>query len=71
MTVANTVVVTAAYLGTVESIRSLPSSYADVTYYTKIAYPFKARDERRRDAKYRLIRVGAGFGPGRLLRSGG
>lgn len=48
----------AACLGTIESARSLPSSYADVTYYTKIAYPFHAKDGRRRYAKYRLIRMG-------------
>ncbi|EDM80475.1 hypothetical protein PPSIR1_41729 [Plesiocystis pacifica SIR-1] len=45
-----------AWLGTIESLRSLPTSYADMSYYSKIAYPFKARDGRRRYAKYRILR---------------
>ena len=46
------------FIGSVESLRSLPSSFADVTYYAKIAYPFQAKDGRRRYAKYRVLRPG-------------
>ena len=47
-----------AYLGTIESVRVAPSSWDDVTYYSKIAFPFRARDGVTRYCKYRAIRCG-------------
>lgn len=48
----------AAYISTVESVRTYTNSYTDLLYWTKIAYPFKARDGRTRYAKYRIIPAG-------------
>lgn len=49
-------VLPAAFVGTIESVRHAPGSWADVTYYGKFPYPFLARDGRRRYIKYRIVR---------------
>ena len=38
----------AVYLGTVESVREAPDSYADITYYSKVVFPFRAKDGLKR-----------------------
>ena len=44
-----------AYLGTIESVRCAPTSWAEVVYHSCLAYPFIARDGKRRYLKYRLL----------------
>lgn len=45
-----------AYVGTIESVRVSPTSWDDVTYYSKIAFPFHAKDGKVRYCKYRAIK---------------
>ena len=42
-------------VGSIESLRIAPASYAEMLYHTCIAYPFRAKDGRMRYAKYRLV----------------
>lgn len=48
----------AGYVGTIDAVRHAPTSYAAMTYYSKIAFPFKARDGKTRYVKYRIIPTG-------------
>ena len=45
----------AGYIGTIDAARHAPSSYTSISYYSKIAFPFKARDGVIRYLKYRII----------------
>ena len=44
----------AGYIGTIDAVRHAPSSFTSMTYYSKIAFPFKARDGKIRYVKYRI-----------------
>lgn len=46
------------FIGSIESVRDAPSSYADVAYYSKVVFPFKGKDGKDRYCKYRVMRVG-------------
>ena len=54
-------------IGSIESLRVGPSSFAAMLYHSCIMYPFKAKDGRLRYAKYRLVPIGldqeSGFMP--------
>ena len=54
-------------IGSIESLRIAPRSYAEMLYHSGIVYPFRARDGRMRYAKYRLVPHGleqeSGFMP--------
>lgn len=45
----------AALIGTIESQRVAPSSYAEIVYYSKTPLLFRARDGRVRYARYRIM----------------
>lgn len=45
----------AGYIGTIDAVRHAPESYTAMSYYSKIAFPFKARDGRTRYAKFRIL----------------
>jgi arachidonate 5-lipoxygenase len=42
-------------IGSVESLRLAPTSFAEMLYHSCIAYPVRSRDGRMRYAKYRLV----------------
>ncbi len=44
-----------AYVGTIESVRSAPTSWAEVVYHSCVVFPFRARDGKSRYVKYRII----------------
>ncbi len=46
----------AAYIGTVDSVRDAPDSYADLVYHSKIAQPFRGLDGAPRLCRFRLLR---------------
>ncbi len=46
----------AALIGTVDSVRDAPASYADLVYHSKIAQPFRGRDGALRLCRFRLLR---------------
>ena len=46
------------FIGSIESIRIAPSSFAAMGYYSKIAFAFRAKDGVERYAKFRLIPQG-------------
>ena len=46
------------FVGSIESIRIGPSSFADMAYYSKVVFPFVGKDGQDRYCKYRVMRVG-------------
>jgi catalase len=47
----------AGYIGAIDAVRHAPTSFAEMTYYSKICFPFKARDDQKRYVKYRILPV--------------
>lgn len=43
------------YVGTIDAVRHAPATYTAMSYYSKIVFPFKARDGRTRYMKYRIL----------------
>lgn len=54
----------ACYIGQIEATREPPGSFANLTYSTKIALAFKAKDRKRRFAKIRFLRPDLEFEDG-------
>lgn len=52
------------FIGSIESIRLAPSSFAEMCYYTKIVFPYAGLDGRARYIKFRLIPLGIGIESG-------
>jgi catalase len=46
----------AVYLGTVDAVRDAPDSYTNVSYYSKVVFPFRAKDGVTRFCKFRMLR---------------
>lgn len=46
------------FIGSIESIRLAPASYAQICYYSKIVFPFLAKDGKPRMVKFRVVPVG-------------